>query len=68
MFIQTQNYRELRVVLYEPSLNMKELWRVRNGLAKPGVQLNQGFSQSSLEPSVLSPPRLCLPILFDKEK
>ena len=38
MFIQTQNCRELRVVLHEPSLKMKELWGVRNGLAKPGVQ------------------------------
>jgi hypothetical protein len=38
MFIQSQNYRELRVVLHEPSLKMKELWGVRNSLAKPGVQ------------------------------
>ena len=25
-------------MLHEPSLKMKELWGVRNGLAKPGVQ------------------------------
>ena len=35
MFIQTQNCRELRVVLHEPSLKMKELWEL--GLAKPRV-------------------------------
>ena len=37
IFVLTQNCRELRVVLHKPSLKMKELWEVRDGLAKPEV-------------------------------
>jgi len=37
MFVQTQSQRELRVVLNKPSLK-KEIWGVRDGLAKPEVQ------------------------------
>ena len=38
MFIQTQNCRELRVVLHKPSLKKKGLWEIRDGLAKSEVQ------------------------------
>ena len=33
-----QHPGELRVELHKPSLKMKELWKVRDGLAKPEVQ------------------------------
>ena len=38
MFVQTQIWRELRIVLHKPSLKKKELWGVRDGLTKPKVQ------------------------------
>ena len=38
MFVQTQSWRELRVVLHKPSLKMKELRGIRDGLTKPKVQ------------------------------
>jgi hypothetical protein len=33
-----QNLGELRVELHKPPLKMKELWKVRDGLAKPEIQ------------------------------
>jgi hypothetical protein len=38
MLVQTQIWRELRVMLHKPSLKKKEIRGVRDGLTKPKVQ------------------------------
>ena len=38
MFVQTQNWRKLKVVLHKPSLKRKELRGIRDVLAKLEVQ------------------------------
>jgi hypothetical protein len=38
MFVQTQSWRDLRVVLHKPSLKRKKLRGIRDGLAELEVQ------------------------------